>query len=220
MLQEGPEKTTNNRARIIAELLTPLRVKLFILLLASSIIIFFAAMVIPIDALQEQRLLSEGKSLVQSATGGSPVQTFLAIFLNNIRVALLEMIPAFGFIFWGASLYITGQVLQAFSLSANIPPFATGIITFAFPHALVEFAGYSFALTEGVMIIRAPFKRKFRAELRFAGYEILLVAATLVLAAVIETVEIVSPGVGLVMWIPIILIIVAVVPRVRTGSQR
>ena len=220
MLQEEPAETTENRAKIIAQILSPRRVKLFVVLLVSSIAIFFAAMAIPIDASQEQSLLSEGKSLLQSATGGSSVDTFVVIFVNNVRVALIEMIPVLGFLFWGVSLYTTGQVLQAFSLSVKIPPLATGIITFAFPHALVEFAGYSFALSEGTILLWAALKRRFRAELRLAGYQVFLVAATLLLAALIETVEIVSPGVGLVMWIPVILIITGAALRVRTGTPR
>ncbi len=190
------------------------------MLLVTSIAIFFAAMAIPVDPAQRQSLVSEGKSLVQSATSGSPIDTFLVIFPNNMRVALIEIIPAVGIVFWFVSLYTTGQVLQAFSLDANIPPFATGIITFAFPHGVVEFAGYAFAVTEGMMLVWARFKHRFRAELRFAGYELLLVAATLILAAVIETVEIVSPGVGLLMWIPVLLITVAVVRKVRQGNPQ
>jgi hypothetical protein len=37
---------------------------------------------------------------------------------------------------------------------------------------------------------------------------------------VVETVEIVSPGVGLLMWVPVILIVVAVVRKVRHGTPR
>jgi hypothetical protein len=220
MLQSDPNESRNERVPIIDEILSPLRVKIAVVLLATSIAIFFAAMAIPIDTSQQKTLLSEGKSLLQSATSGSSIETFVAIFLNNIRVALIEMIPAVGFVFWSVSLYTTGQVLQAFSLDANIPPFATGLITFAFPHGLVEFAGYAFAVTESVMLIFSGVKHRLRAELRIAGFEILLVAGTLVLAAVVETVEIVSPGVGLLMWVPVILIVVAVVRKVRHGTPR
>ncbi len=220
MLQDDSKEAKDNRTSIIDEILSPLRVKLSVLLLAISIAIFFAAMAIPIDSAQRQSLVSEGKSLIQSATSGTSIDTFLAIFLNNIRVALPEMIPALGLVVWSFSLFTTGQVLQAFSLDANIPPFATGIITFAFPHGVVEFAGYAFAVTEGTMLVLAPFKHRFRAEVRFVGYELVLVAATLILAAVIETVEIVSPGVGLLMWIPVILIVVAVFRKVRQGNPR
>ncbi len=220
MLQAAPTKPRSSARTALDQLLRPARVRTIVVLLVIELVLFFSALLIPIDATQQQALVSRYNSIVQSATGGSAFQTFTVIFLNNVRVALLEMVPVFGVSLWGFSLYTTGQVLQAFAISANIPPVAAGIVTFIFPHAIVEFAGYSLAVAEGVMLIWAVFRRRLRAEVTLAAYNIVLVGAALGLAAVIETVEIVSPGVGLVMWGPVILITLAVVLKAKRGPAR
>lgn len=220
MIKGEGEAPGEIQRKVLDEIFGRPRARVFLAILVIELGVFFAGMLSPLDTASQQQLLNEGKSIVQSATSGTPVQTFFAIFLNNFRVALLEMVPVLGYFLAGISLFTTGEVLQVFSLADNIPPIASGIATFVFPHALVEFAGYAFALTEGTMVIRAAVGRKLKAEIKLAGYEVIVVAATLALAALIETVEIVSPIVGLVMWLPVILIMMALFLKVRGGPAQ
>src|SRR2546428_10105442 len=127
-------------------------------------------MAFPLDPAQQRSLNQEGQQLVQSVNGGGPLDTFSGIFLNNVRIALIEAIPFVGPVFLGYSIFYTGEVLQAFALSANppLPPLILGAVTFVFPHALIEFGGYAVAVTAGAMLIWPRVKRRPTAQRR--GY--------------------------------------------------
>ena len=190
------------------------RLLLFLAVLVIELTVFFTAMAFPLDPAQQRSLNQEGQQLVQSVNGGGPLDTFSGIFLNNVRIALIEAIPFVGPVFLGYSIFYTGEVLQAFALSANppLPPLILGAVTFVFPHALIEFAGYAVAVTAGVMLIWAGIKRRLRTEIRVYAQEVLIAGAILLVAAATETAEIVSSQtlLPLVLWVPIAIGIVVI----------
>src|SRR5712691_12997579 len=112
------------------------RVLLFLAVLVVELTIFIIAMAFPLNPAQQQSLNQEAQQLVQSVNSGGPLDTFSGIFLNNVRIALIEAIPFVGPVFLGYSIFYTGEVLQAFALSSNppLPPLIHSAVTFVFPH--------------------------------------------------------------------------------------
>jgi uncharacterized membrane protein SpoIIM required for sporulation len=190
------------------------RVLLFLAALMIELTIFFTAMAFPLDPVQQRLLYTEGQQLVQSVSGGSPLDMFSGIFLNNVRIALIEAIPFVGPVFLGYSIFYTGEVLQAFAVSSNppVPPLILGVVTFIFPHALMEFAGYAVAVTAGVMLIWAGIKKRLRTEIKVYAQQVLIAGAILLVAGATETVEIVSSQtfLTLILWVPMAIGIVVI----------
>jgi len=212
--QQQPQQQERQRNNLLGERFGSRRVLLFLAVLLIELTIFFMAMAFPLDPTQQQSLYTEGQQLVQSVNGGGPLDMFYGIFLNNVRIALIDAIPFVGPVFLGYSIFYTGEVLQAFAVSSNppVPPLILGAVTFVFPHALVEFAGYAVAVTASVMLVWAGIKKGLRTEIRVYVQEVLIAGAILLVAAATETVEIVitETFLTLVLWVPIAIGIVVI----------
>ncbi|TLX95862.1 MAG: stage II sporulation protein M [Thaumarchaeota archaeon] len=212
--QQQPQQQERQRNNLLGERFGSRRVLLFLAVLLIELTIFFMAMAFPLDPTQQQSLYTEGQQLVQSVNGGGPLDMFYGIFLNNVRIALIEAIPFVGPVFLGYSIFYTGEVLQAFAVSSNppVPPLILGAVTFVFPHALIEFAGYAVAVTASVMLVWAGIKKRLRAEIRVYAQEVLIAGAILFVAAATETIEIVTSEtfLTLVLWVPIAIGIVVI----------
>ncbi len=199
------------------------RFLLFFAILIIELVLFFGAMAVPLDPVQQRSFLSEGQQLTQSLNGTNPLDTLYVIYLNNVRIGLIEAVPFVGPLFFGYSIYTSGQILAAFAISTNLPPILLGVITFIFPHALIEFAGYAIAVTAGLMLILSGIRRRMRKEIRIFAKELLAAGALLLVAAVIETLEIVSPLFGFGLWLPIALFLIVVSlwwNRVRSSETK
>jgi len=212
--QQQPQQQKRQRNNLLGERFGSRRVLLFLAVLLIELTIFFIAMAFPLDPTQQLSLYTEGQQLVQSVNGGGPIDMFYGIFLNNVRIALIEAIPFVGPVFLGYSIFYTGEVLQAFAVSSNppVPPLILGAVTFVFPHALIEFAGYAVAVTASVMLVWAGIKKRLRAEIRVYAQEVLIAGAILFVAAATETIEIVTSEtfLTLVLWVPIAVGIVVI----------
>jgi len=212
--QQQPQQQERQRNNLLGERFGSRRVLLFLAVLLIELTIFFMAMAFPLDPTQQQSLYTEGQQLVQSVNGGGPLDMFYGIFLNNVRIALIDAIPFVGPVFLGYSIFYTGEVLQAFAVSSNppVPPLILGAVTFVFPHALIEFAGYAVAVTASVMLVWAGIKKRLRAEIRVYAQEVLIAGAILFVAAATETIEIVTSEtfLTLVLWVPIAVGIVVI----------
>ena len=212
--QQQPQQQKQQPNNLLGERFGSRRVLLFLAVLLIELTIFFMAMAFPLDPTQQQSLYTEGQQLVQSVNGGGPLDMFYGIFLNNVRIALIDAIPFVGPVFLGYSIFYTGEVLQAFAVSSNppVPPLILGAVTFVFPHALIEFAGYAVAVTASVMLVWAGIKKRLRAEIRVYAQEVLIAGAILFVAAATETIEIVTSEtfLTLVLWVPIAVGIVVI----------
>ena len=174
--------------------------------------ILFAAIAFPLNPAQQQSLYTEGEKVTQSVTSGGPLDMFSGIFLNNVRIALIEAIPFVGPVFLGYSMFYTGEVLQALAVLSPtpVPPLILGAVLFVLPHSLIEFVGYAVAVTAGVMLIWAGIKRRLRTEIKVYAQEVLIAVGVLLAAAAAETLVNFSPVMALILWVPIAIGIVVI----------
>jgi Stage II sporulation protein M len=203
------------RPSLASQLLRRGRLLVFAAALAIELAIFFGAMVYPIDPAQQTQLLNQANALMNSTSSQGPTGVFSAIFDNNVRVALIEMIPAAGAFLFGVSMFTTGQVIQALAISSHLPGPVFGLALFFFPFALVELSSYAVAAASGTMLIVAWRRKTLANELRVFVAEGIVVVIAVLIAAVMEAAGIVDPVVGLALWLPTILAIAAFVIYLR-----
>lgn len=211
----APPAPENERPRYFREWGPRDRILAFGIAFGIELTIFFGAMVIPMSAPQQQQLMNQANNLLGPAREQGPLQIFVSIFDNNVRVALIEMIPGIGAALFGASMYTTGQVIQALAISNNVPGPLYGLLVFFFPFAIVELSAYAIAVASGTLLIVAWRRSKLRQELGAFVLEVSVVVFALILAAAMETVGIVSPAEGLALWLPTAVGIFAVVMALR-----
>jgi uncharacterized membrane protein SpoIIM required for sporulation len=191
------------------------RILAFGIAFGIELLIFFGAMLIPISASQQQQLVNQANNLLGPASNQGSLQLFASILDNNLRVALLEMIPGIGAALFGASMFTTGQVVQALAISNNAPGPLLGLLLFFFPFAIIELSAYAIAVASGTLLIVAWRRKKLRQELGAFMLEVSVVVFALILAAAMETVGIVSPAEGLALWLPTAVGIFAVAMALR-----
>ena len=187
---------------LVSQLLRRGRLLAFGFALAVELTIFFGAMVYPIPSAQQAQLLNQANALMNSTTSQGPAGMFSAIFENNVRVALLEMIPAAGAFLFGVSIFTTGQVIQALAISSHLPGPLFGLALFFFPFSIVELSSYAIAAASGTMLIFAWRRKTLADEIRVFVLEALVVVLAVLLAAIMETAGIVEPLAGLALWLP------------------
>ena len=180
-----------------------------------ELLLFFGAMVIPIDPATQQRLQQAANSLENSTADQAPVSVLGLIFTNNVRVALAEMIPGAGILVFFISILNTGQVIQVLALSKGVPGVFYGVALFVFPFSFVELSGYAVALCSGSMLIVAWRRSRLRREARVFLLELVGVVLILLVAATMETITLLSPEIGLALWLPTGLIVAWLTITVR-----
>src|SRR5436309_8301307 len=89
------------------------RLLLFVTVLVIELTIFFLAMAIPMDATQQMSSYTQWQQIVQSVKGQGPLDEFSGIFLNNVRIALIEAVPFVGPVLLGDSLFYSGVLVPA-----------------------------------------------------------------------------------------------------------
>jgi len=195
------------------------RLFVFLFVLAVEFAVFFGAMLVPIDQAQQRALVNQANTLLGSAGEQGPSGFFVAIFANNVKVALLEMVPVAGAALFVASIFTTGQVIQALAISNSLPGPVFGLLLFFFPFSLVELSAYALAVGSGSMLLFAWKRKRLKIELKVFVLEAAIVVATLVVAAAMETVGIVTPAIGFALWLPTALGILALVMMVRGAGR-
>lgn len=213
-MSEPPPKPS-----LISLLLRRGRIMAFGAAFAIELAIFFGAMMYPVDPSQQAALLNQANALMNSTGSQGPAAVFSAIFNNNLRVALLEMLPAAGAFLFVVSIFTTGQVIQVLAMSSNLPGPVFGLALFLFPFVIVELSAYALAVASGTMLIVAWWRKTFTSEIRVFVVEAVAVTVTLLVAAAMETVGILNPFVSLALWLPTGLAIGVVVLYVRGGRR-
>jgi hypothetical protein len=193
------------------------RLLLFAIALAIELAIYFGAMAYPIDPAQQQALQEQAQALANSTIGQGPVAAVVGIFENNLRVALLEMIPAVGAILFGVVSFTTGQVIQVEAISFNIPGPVLGLSLFVFPFAIVELSSYAVAVTSGIMLIVAWRRKTLHNELRVFLLEAVVVVVAVLAAAGMETMLEVNVAISFALWVPTALAAAMIVVYSRRG---
>lgn len=187
---------------------------IFGLLLGIEIGIFLVGLTWPIDTGTQQSLLQEANSITEIAKNPDPLTMLVTIFSNNVRVALLEMIPVFGALVLVLSMFTTGLLTQAIVASNGLPGSLGGIL-FLFPYTIVEFSAYMVAVGAGTMLLVGWRRRRLRREAEAFALEVVGVVIILLVAATMETMTIVSPLLGLALWIPTVLSLIWLVRTFR-----
>lgn len=140
-----------------------------------------------------------------------------SIFIHNVLISLLELIPLIGTMFFFLSGFVSGLSVSAISLvqgdnSLNV----LWVLLNNFPHTWLEFFAYTLAASEGTMVflmlIATGTKLLFRRELRILGLTFLVCNGLLAVGSVFETAAIVAGNLAVVAaWIVFGVALVAVV---------
>ncbi len=188
----------------------PLIAALFVIELAVIVAVSNSAFFPSELTTYEKQYNSTSAVLNQSAVGQVG-----GIFANNFRVSIVELIPAFGLLIFGLSLYETARIVEAIAVIKGVSVgLALGNLFFL-PSTWLELPAYAIAAAEGLYLIYAVyigFKvgwARFVRETRFLVVNIILIAGVLGVAAVFEVSEIQiagsspdGPVYALLTWIP------------------
>nr|MDO8098529.1 hypothetical protein [Candidatus Njordarchaeota archaeon] len=143
--------------------------------------------------------------------------TLESIFLHNMLICLLEIIPLLGTMLFITSGFATGLALSAISLITGIDPSgALWALLNEYPHTWLEFLAYSLAATEGtmafLMLIAVGFRLLFRRELKILALTFVVSNSLLAVGSVFETAAILGGKLAVVaMWIASGVVLVAAV---------
>ncbi len=202
----------------VGELLGKGRLKLMLSVLVIELAIFFAAMLVPIDAATREALLGQANTLSDAAKNPNSLQVLLFIATNNVKIALVEFLPVLGVLVWIFTIYTTGQVVQVIAASSGLPGILAGYALFLFPFAILELSAYAVAVGSGIMLLAAWRRKRLRREVRVFLLEVVVVLGMLVVAAAMETATLASSFLGFALWIPVVGALVAGVVRLRRAS--
>lgn len=208
---------TQGSAGFIDELFGRKRVLAFGVVLAIVLGFFVLTIVFPADPGFRQTLTQQANSTM-STLSTSPPSLVFELFANNMRVALLESIPAFGFFFLPLSIYASGVIIQGLAVTANVSPAAVAVFYLFLPFTFVELSGYAVAFVSGTMLIFAWRRKRLHREAQVFVLELAAVAVILAVAAVMETISIVSPLAGILLWIPLAAAMVPIALRIRRSG--
>ncbi|AAK43081.1 stage II sporulation protein M [Saccharolobus solfataricus] len=154
--------------------------KLILIVFVFEVVLFLIASAIPQN---NPILVSQFNSTENQVLNQSYFGKVLMIFANNVRVGLLDFIPAVGMIILAISIYSTGAVLSAFSASLNVPGILSALGLMTLPHSWLELPSYAIAASSGLYIIIRP-REWIRGLLT-----LIMVPIELFLAALVESGE-------------------------------
>ena len=185
---------------------------LFVFELAIIILVSTSSFLPSEMSTYEKQYNSTTVVLNQSAAGQEA-----AIFSNNLRVAMYEMVPLVGAAVFGLSLYETARIVEVIGIvQGKGVGIALGTLFFL-PSTWLELPAYAIAVAEGFYLASA-IARGFRSgwvklvrEIRFLVASVFLVALVLVVAATFEVTEIQleqgpTPVYAFLTWLPFFLV--------------
>lgn len=163
-------------------------------------------------AAYQKQYNSTAAILNQSAPG-----QVAGIFSNNFRVAVIEIIPAFGVAILGLSIYETARIVEVIGITSGRPLAEALANLFILPSTWLELPAYAIAATESMYLVYSVYLgfksgwAKFVRELRFLLVNVLLIAGVLTVAAVFEVAEIQlengpAPILALLTWLPFVVV--------------
>ena len=114
--------------------------------------------------------------------------SIIDIFSNNLRVALLMLIPGLGLILAPYVLYNTGLVFSASGVVNDISGITLFLTATILPFFWLEFAAYAASVTQNIYLIWAIKSKILKYEFRNLVYTIIAIVALLLLGAWVETI--------------------------------
>jgi uncharacterized membrane protein SpoIIM required for sporulation len=161
-----------------------------------------------------------------SLKGASYPQLFSQIFFNNFRIALFNMIPAYGGLPLVTSTYNTSRVVEAIAVSQGYSPWVVVVNLVTLPHSWLELTAYPLAVMEGFYLLAlaraAPPAGRGRAPrvVKQALVSVGAVGGLLLLADAFEVGEIALGSFALVAWAPFVAVAYAGVRLRRSLAGR
>jgi len=163
-------------------LLTLTRRRIFLVVFFTLIVVTALGSATTVDKSEASRILEDMKKSIPEAP------STLDIFSNNIRVALLMLIPGLGLIVAPYVLYNTGLVFAAAGAVNNISGLTLFLTTTILPFFWLEFAAYAASVTQNLYLIWAIKSKILKYELRNLTYTLIAIAAFLLMGAYVETI--------------------------------
>ena len=158
--------------------------------------------------------------------GGSFLEAFKAIYLNNIQVAWDGMLPVLGQLSFGLASYNTGRVVQVIAISRGVSPSAVLAVLYLFPHTWIEESAYPIATVAGLFALtkwRSVSPGEFAHRLKRGSTKLALamggVALILLAAGLVETTGLYIGFGEVVFWLPVVIGYYLIVIRNRKHSH-
>ena len=198
----------------------------YIFLIGVGFLIISAS--VPMSVAQYNSMITTWNTLQNSVKSESLLSLFVTIFLNNIRVLIIDTVPLLGSVFYFLSLYETAALLHvgvagtpSFSLFAS----ASAVGLFAVPDTPLEILSYTFPVTASLYFLVHQFSTRkvrlapwysiiFTTRRDFVNYCKLLARAfvyglaLLALAALFEATVVTSILFLFILWVPTFLVLV------------
>jgi len=193
------------------------------LFVVGQLILILAA-VLPFFPGEKQMYNTILGSTVSQVAGGTFLEAFKAIFLNNLQVAWGGMLPVLGQLSFGLANYNTGRVIQVIAISANYPTPAVLVLLYLLPHTWVEESAYPIATVAGLLAVtrwRSVSPSEFAHRVNWGSWKLALsmggVALILIAAGLIETAGLYLGGGEFLLWIPVgaVIYLVVMLSRAR-----
>ena len=202
----------------------------YLALFAIEIGLFFVISSLPFFSGEKALYTGQANQLNSTFANQSFVSTFGGIFVNNYRIALLEMVPGLGVILFAASLYATARVLEAIADNESASPFVVLVVLLLFfPHSYIELPAYAVATGAGLLLVYSFFRWLFatgpRSPVRLGdalwllALNLVLVTVMLLVAALFESVELELGGWFLVTWVPFAVLVVLTLKLKRRADR-
>ncbi len=194
---------------------------LCVLLFLIEVGLFFAISSLPFFPGEQSLYTNQSNQIGTEFQNATLFTQFSGIFVNNYRIALIEMVPGIGLLFFAFSLYATARILEVISINDHASPLLLVLVLLLlFPHSWIELPAYAVATAEGTFLLYAIVKWLFdssgRNSVRWSGelgqliINVAIVTIMLAVAALFESVEIQLGLLFWVTWIPFAAIIVVV----------
>src|SRR5579875_1907255 len=213
MSEEGSPGSQGLQGRSGWAILEKKWVELAFVLFILEIILFYVIASIPISNSEAQSLSASYNSVQDSLQSSSLFGRAVLIFVNNVRIALMEIIPVWGAILFSISTYATSRTVEAVAIVqpasvAHLPAQVLITLLFLFPHSWLELPAYAIALTESIFLIYSGGTHNLANESKRAFAVVVFVVILLFVAALFESTEITYPSYALALWAPALAIII------------
>ncbi len=154
--------------------------RLFFFVLVGLVLIVLIGSAVPLDEVQAREVLKQAQDIIPETI------TTQAIFLNNVRAALIIMIPGVGAILGGIIIYSTGLVFGAAGETLGI--FGPGLILLVglTPFFWLEFLAYSASMTQSLYVGYGIYRGGVRMEAIRTVLLVFFVILSLLLGAFLE----------------------------------
>ncbi|MEM2570447.1 MAG: hypothetical protein QXJ45_01400 [Thermoproteota archaeon] len=140
---------------------------------------FILSSMIPIEkSLAEEIMVSLKEQFLNS--------NLIVVFLNNLLLSLVMMIPVFGFVFSIFSSSLNGTAISAISIVTGSPPLHIAIKLLSNPGVILEILAFGLASAQSLAGFFAIVEKRFRRELKEYLTTIVVVIGLLLISALLE----------------------------------